>query len=91
MGVTAIAHLIVFGAIALAVYILVALVRPLVRCPACKGTRSVQRGKRRAPCSLCKTTGRVRLPGAKLIHRQLHQHLGPWLRDWFDRQSGSEP
>jgi hypothetical protein len=90
MGVTAIAHLVVFGAIASAVYILFALVRPLICCPGCKGTRSVARGRRRSPCPMCRATGRVRLPGATLIHRQLHEHLGPRLRDWFDRRSGGD-
>jgi DnaJ-class molecular chaperone len=43
--------------------------RPFGRCPKCKGTGHIKRGRRRPVCPRCKGRRRVQRPGSRTIHR----------------------
>jgi DnaJ-class molecular chaperone len=42
---------------------------PFGRCPKCKGTGNIQRGRRRPVCPRCKGQRRVQRPGSRTVHR----------------------
>ena len=42
---------------------------PFGRCPKCKGTGKIQRGRRRPVCPRCKGKRRIQRPGSRTIHR----------------------
>lgn len=74
-------HLAAAAAILLAGWLLLTLVRPVIRCPRCQGKRVMPAGNGFAPCTRCRGTGRARRRGAALIHRFAREHLWPRLRD----------
>lgn len=63
------------------VYVLVVLVSPVHRCPRCRGQRVVTGRRGARGCRKCKGHGRAYRPGAARIHRLLHEHAGPRIRD----------
>lgn len=78
-------------------YVLLVIVHPVHRCPRCRGGRVIPgRGR----CPTCKGAGKTVRLGAGVVHRLLHDHLGPAIRDWIrpvlpedpaERQGTSEP
>jgi DnaJ-class molecular chaperone len=42
---------------------------PFGRCPKCKGTGHIKRGRRRPVCPRCKGHRRIQRPGSRTIHR----------------------
>jgi DnaJ-class molecular chaperone len=56
----------------LVVYGLLCLVKPMRRCPRCKGRKVVQRRRGVRPCGRCKGTGKARRIGAAYVHRTIH-------------------
>ena len=43
--------------------------RPFGRCPKCKGTGHIKRGRRRPACPRCEGLKRVQRSGSRTIHR----------------------
>jgi DnaJ-class molecular chaperone len=75
-------HLILTGFGAAAGYVLLLAVHPVHRCPKCKGYKAVpHRSGGHVPCPKCRGRGRAPRRGAHLVHRMLHEHLGPWFRE----------
>ena len=53
----------------LAVWVGSLYVHPFGRCPKCKGTGHIQRGRRRPVCPRCKGRRRVQRTGSRTVHR----------------------
>jgi len=70
-----------WAAVAVAVYLLLLVVHPVHRCPGCRGRKVVRLGARFKSCGRCKGSGKAYRRGAVLMHRLLHEHVWPWLRD----------
>jgi DnaJ-class molecular chaperone len=54
---------------ALAVWVGFLYLAPFGRCPQCKGTGNIQRGRRRPVCPRCKGRRRVQRRGSRTLHR----------------------
>lgn len=70
--------LLVTGCIGGAGYVLLCAVRPVRKCPRCKGRKVDPR--RGGQCRKCKARGRASRPGARLIHRLFWDNAAPWVR-----------
>lgn len=68
-GHTSPAALVLLALALLAGYALLCLVKPLRKCPKCKGTRVVEHGRGHQPCDRCHATGKTRRLGATAVHR----------------------
>jgi DnaJ-class molecular chaperone len=44
-------------------------VQPFGRCPKCKGSGNIQRGRRRPVCPRCKGKRRIQRPGSRTLHQ----------------------
>ncbi len=79
------AHVITAVLIALvlgAVYALVVLTHPVVRCLGCKGKKMRrQPGRKPVKCKACKATGLMVLPGAGPVHRFYWSVFGDRFHD----------
>lgn len=60
------------AAIGLVLYGLLCLVKPMHRCPRCKGRKVEQRRRGVRPCGRCTGTGKARRIGAAYVHRTIH-------------------
>jgi hypothetical protein len=67
-------------AAAAAGYLVLLAVRPVHRCPRCRGRKVAQRGIRFSPCGRCKGTGKAYRRGAVTAHRMLRVHVWPWVQ-----------
>ena len=77
------------------IYSAVLLVRPVHRCPSCRGARVTARRRGFMPCRRCRGTGRAYRLGAIAAHRLLREHAWPRLRDRIraaiDARTGGMP
>lgn len=55
--------------LAAAVWIGFLYLSPFGRCPKCRGTGTIQRGKRRPVCPKCKGQRRIQRGGSRTVHR----------------------
>lgn len=62
---------VLYGALCLVAYVVLALVFPTCRCRACWGRMAVLKGNRMVPCKRCHMTGRTKRFGATAVHRVL--------------------
>jgi hypothetical protein len=77
-------HLLVFVLIAVPAYILLCLVRPVRKCPACQGRKVVpSRESPFATCKKCKGHGRAYRFGASLVQRVTLEQISPWIQDKY--------
>lgn len=77
---TSLTSLIAAALAAAALYALLCAVSPTRRCPACAGRKVTRTGHGFTPCARCRARGRVRRPGARLVHSLAWEHAAPWMR-----------